>query len=753
MKIQGMGWTKVVVLGMALSLVLSFGCAPAFGQTAAQKLEQERERQAAVAERAAAAAEQQRERAAEQQRERAAEQQRERAAEQQREQQQRQQQQQQQQQRPVQPAYVPNNTPAPARTTPNNTYPSNTPNNTSQPRTAYTPNNSSTPAQPRAYTPAPAQPSHPATVYTPHAAGSSASSSSSGATTSKPSTPGPTVYTPHAASSAGAASTSTPSSVGAPAHVNGATVYTPHAAASSSAGSAASTAPVHSSPVHSSPASSAGSTVSASSPMPIHAAYTMPSASSIASKTSNHSVLTPAGSQRVVSQVNTARASLAGVNKRALPTGQVTVQSSGRLALTASGGRQYGLRPNGTLASFKSTQGGSAKFAPNGRFRSVQTAGMKIQYGPHGGRTVVKQLPNHATLVSFGRHSGYVQRPIAHAGASLVQRTYVAPRSGFFTKNTTYVQTFRTYTYRGVPLLSYAPAVYYAPEFYGWAYYPWATPAAYAWGWTGDAWVNAYSGYFAPLSAYSSPAQWMADYILGATLAKAYQEQQDFEPADADAAADDLAADEAAPAEDAAEGEVYAQTATPITPEIRAAVAEEVRQELASENAIASDQATPEVDQLQEILQPKHFFVVSTLLNVSSDQGNCALTGGDIIGVVKATGSEADTATLTVASGKKGDCPAGAQVEVAVQDLQEMDNNLRAQMDNAVAKLHSEQGQGGLPAAPKSAIAPPPRPAMDDVPSTPETGVSAMLGQEQDQAAQAEASVVKAAFASNAGGI
>jgi hypothetical protein len=56
-----------------------------------------------------------------------------------------------------------------------------------------------------------------------------------------------------------------------------------------------------------------------------------------------------------------------------------------------------------------------------------------------------------------------------------------------------------------------------------------------------------------------------------------------------------------------------------------------------------------------------------------------------------------------------------------------------------------------LPAAPKSAIQPPPRPAMDDVPNSPEPGVAAQLDQEQTQASQAETGVVNAAFASNAG--
>jgi hypothetical protein len=649
---------------------------------------------------------------------------------------------------PSRPAYTPS-----APSTPSSpAHPTYAPGQPSHP--TYAPNNTSTPGhQPRStYTPAPSQSTHPAMVYTPHTSGNSGNGySGNSATASKPSTSGPTVYTPHAGSSAVSASGGT--GADSPSHVNGTTVYTPRGRTADDAASTTKAVTT----TRSGRTVSVASSVSAATP--IHAAYSVPSASSIASETPGQaSVLTPTGSQRVVSQVNTTRATFSGINKRALPAGQVTVQPSGRLAIAASGGRQYGLRSDGTLASFRNTRGTSAGFAPNGRFRSLQTANMKVQYGPHGGRTVVKQLSNHETLVSYGPHNGYVERTIVHGQATLMQRTYVVPRADYFTPNTTYVRTYGSYSYRGVTLVSYTPGVYYPPAFYGWASNPWATPVAYTWGWTGDPWVDFYSGYFAPSPMYQSPMQWMADYILSSSLATAYREQQDFQPeGDSDAAANDADANETTAGDGQSDNEVYAQTSTPITPQLRAAIAEEARQNLAAENAAASNQGISDSPQsepqpLSETLQPNHVFVVSTLLNVYSDQGNCALTAGDIISLVNATGSYADTPLLTVASGKRGDCPAGAQVQVVLQDLQEMDNNLRVQMDNAIAKLHSDQGQGGLPAAPQSAIASPPRQAIDGATATPEPGVSAMLDQEQQQASLAETGVVQAAFASNGGG-
>ena len=558
-------------------------------------------------------------------------------------------------------------------------------------------------------------------MYTPHSSSNSASSTAS--TTYRPSTSGPTVYTPHSSSASSSTNGSVP------------TVYTPH-----SASGAGSSAVSHSAFVAA--ASSASSLEGTKSSLVGHAAYTLPPAS-IASKTSNGaSVLTHVASEKVVSQLNTSRVSLSGVNKRPLPRGLVTVQASGRLTLAASAGRQYSLRPNGTLASFSGPRSLSANFATNGQLRSVQTAKMKIQYGASGGRTVTKQLSNSSTLVGFGPHSGYLQQTILRNNATWVQRTYVA-------QNSTFVRMYSPYSYRGVGLMAYTPGVYYAPAFYGWAYYPWNASVAYAWGWSGDPWFAYYGSYFAPLPAYASSTLWMTDYILGSTLAAAYQQQQDFStPVNAGAAGDE------APADDGSQNEVQAETSTPITPELRTEIAEEVRQELATENAVASNKAPADVEQLSSDLQPNHVFVVASLLNVASDQGNCSLTGGDIITLVDQTGSDSQSAVLGVASSKRGDCPAGAKVQVSLQDLQDMDNNLRAQMDSALVKLHSSQGREGLPAAPKSAIGPPPRPVMGDGDNMPaaEQDVPSMLAEEEQNASKEEKDVIQEAFASNPSG-
>jgi hypothetical protein len=104
------------------------------------------------------------------------------------------------------------------------------------------------------------------------------------------------------------------------------------------------------------------------------------------------------------------------------------------------------------------------------------------------------------------------------------------------------------------------------------------------------------------------------------------------------------------------------------------------------------------------------------------------------------------TADLLVVSSRKGDCPAGITVSVPLGDLQEMQNNFRAQLDSGLQALRDQQGKGGLPGAPMSAIAPPPRPV--DEPPAGNINVQAQLDAQQQQANQAESTVTQSAFAS-----
>ncbi len=113
---------------------------------------------------------------------------------------------------------------------------------------------------------------------------------------------------------------------------------------------------------------------------------------------------------------------------------------------------------------------------------------------------------------------------------------------------------------------------------------------------------------------------------------------------------------------------------------------------------------------------------------------NARLLPGDVI---YRTGDKPDDDNMvdaTVKSSKKDECAVGATVGVSVDDLQEMHNQLRIQMDAGLKELAEKQGKNGMPAAPDTKTQ-----AGEVPPPTPDTSVSNDLEQQQKDADQAEA--------------
>jgi hypothetical protein len=418
---------------------------------------------------------------------------------------------------------------------------------------------------------------------------------------------------------------------------------------------------------------------------------------------------------------------MGGINSRPIPQGNVTVHSNGGLTVVSASGSRYGLRANGTVASI-AAQDRSVNFRPDGRVSAIHTPTMDIQRGVHGERVVRSVRPDHSVLVSTGARNGYLERSVVVNNRTMIQRTYV-------TNGRVFSRAFVSYPFRGGFAPLYVPAVYFAPAFYGWAFYPWATPVVYSWGWRGDPGTGYYAGYYQPDPVYPGPSAWLADYFLSRTLADAYAAQNQAPPIPGYGDA------QAGPPPD---GELYAQADTPITPALRDAIVEEVGRQLAYENAVSSGTAQPTVEQLPNALKPDRLFVVSTPLQVATADGQgCDLSPADVLRMSAAPSPDSPAAILQVASGKRQDCPAGAQVSVQLQDLADMQNNLRAQMDSGLDALHSGQGKGGLPAAPQSAMASAPRPALD-VPLPPDPNVPGLLDAQQQDAQKTELATVQA---------
>jgi hypothetical protein len=463
------------------------------------------------------------------------------------------------------------------------------------------------------------------------------------------------------------------------------------------------------------------------SSIPAHPAYKAVGHGSTASiTTSGDSLLNHKGSETVVKQVNKTRRGLQGVNAKPLPKGDVIVHHDGHLSINAPDGRQYSVRSNGTLASY-TAHGQFASFQPNGKVASLHTSALDVKRSANGARTIVSRQPDKSVLVSTGAHSGYLERTIkASGGTAVIQRTYVS-------NNVTYVRNFTTYNYQGIMLEHYVPAFYYEPALYGYAFYPLASPFSYSWGWAGLPWYGRYSAFFSPYAAYDSGYAWLTDYYLANTLAEAYDQQPDPQDGEADIQADQ------------SEGVAYAPADTPITPELKNLIAQEVKSQLSYQSAVAAGSAPEGVEDLPRTLKPNHVYVVSSTLDVTtSEQLSCALSPGDVLQLTSVPGEASPLAALRVASSKRADCPVGAEVGVSLQDLQDMNNAMCARLDAALQTLHANQGQGGLPPAPEDAIGPPPRPGLVGVPAITTGNVAALLQDQQAQAKQTEVSVVQA---------
>jgi len=392
---------------------------------------------------------------------------------------------------------------------------------------------------------------------------------------------------------------------------------------------------------------------------------------------STHSTLVgPAGMRRSIEQdpeqaeatlrqVNEARARLSGVNRMPIPEGRVISTPRSTIVNTVDG-RQYSLRADGTLRSFRSglpmvgqtrpydgsapnsvravprfpmgLGGNFATFRHDGRILSLRTGGpdgLNIQHVAHGGRVIVAHRPDQSTLVSTGRRSGYLERTInqdgqdGQDGRTLIQRTYV---SGNRTWQRTYVGSAEAppnaaavssmvrspggIAINRVMYRHYLPRYIYEPAFYGWANGGWAAPISYQWGWGNRRWYVFYSLFFAPWPVYPDGSYWLTDYALGQTLEDGYDMQQ---PDDGSAGADGSAitnvdSASADPGQQTDDDTVYAVATTAITPEIKQEIAAEVHQQLALDSAAGADADSVQAaapDDPEQFMEIGRTFVVS----------------------------------------------------------------------------------------------------------------------------------------------
>jgi hypothetical protein len=352
--------------------------------------------------------------------------------------------------------------------------------------------------------------------------------------------------------------------------------------------------------------------------------------------------------------------------------------------------------------------------------------GMDIHHGLNGGRRVSVERADRSRIVAERGRPGYVQRSYNFHGHDFAQRTYSY-------NGHVYQNYYRGAYYRGVSINVYAPVRYYPAGFYGWAYHPWGVPVAFAWGFGGAPWYGYYGGYFAPYPVYPNASFWLTDYMISSDLAAAYEagrESGNLAPADQ-----------------------TINTAV-MTPEVKQMIDDEVRSQIALENAdgqqaLRNQDPDPASTGIPRMLGDgqRHVFVVGMPLDVVDDSGTeCALSEGDALRLASPPPPDAVAVSLMVFSSKgRRECAKSDVVTVAVADLQEMQNHMRESIDRGLAELRDKQGKGGLPVAPPSATAAPTAVAFAAVAPPPDPNDVSAIELQQKVADQSEQDITRQA--------
>lgn len=404
--------------------------------------------------------------------------------------------------------------------------------------------------------------------------------------------------------------------------------------------------------------------------------------------------------------------------------------------------------PNRTVAL---RGGGTATFRSNGSIRSINRGGVRITNNIHGGRTIVSEH-NNVRIVNRGG-GGYVQHPyMTRGGHSFYSRTYYSHgvyRTGIY----------RGYFWHGAHYYGYYPGFWFHPGFYGWAYRPWGVGFYWGigvggWGWGGSPWWGYYGGWWNPYPVYASPYFWLTDWMISSELQAAYQAQY---AAGADAAAAQ------APYPPNQGGATYSDNGpnaqVTLSPEVKEAIAEEVKAQLAAQEQQAPTQggvtdqgAAPanntDDNQVPPALDPaRRTFVVDNSITVTSNGQDCELTGGDVITRLTDTPDGDGNVNASVSASKKGECGAGQTIAVSVDDLMEMHNHFEEQLNNGLKQLAAKQGTNGMPKAPDANT------VSSDLPAPqPDTDASKELSDQQAQADQIEQQAKQDASSQGGGG-
>lgn len=128
---------------------------------------------------------------------------------------------------------------------------------------------------------------------------------------------------------------------------------------------------------------------------------------------------------------------------------------------------------------------------------------------------------------------------------------------------------------------------------------------------------------------------------------------------------------------------------------------------------------------------------------VDNSGAECALSDGDVLNMIAPNAPDATAVNVVVLSSKGGrECAKSATVTLAITDLQDMQNHMRETIDQGLQELQAKQGQGGLPAAPPSAMISGANSTVTKDAPPPDANVATEVNQQLADASQAEKEVV-----------
>jgi hypothetical protein len=425
-----------------------------------------------------------------------------------------------------------------------------------------------------------------------------------------------------------------------------------------------------------------GAAGSAATPAAAIAGRTAAGAAGSAGATPRHVATGSGGSAAPAAHGTDNRVRLASLNSDQAVSAR-SAQSQTFLGHAAPAGSHELQQPDGSIVR-KASDGSTLEL------RNPKS-GLSIQHGLDGSRRVTVDQPDGSRVFAPSHGVAYVQHPYLFHAQPFDHRTVV--QQGHLTH-----QFYRPYTYAGVTMDAYAPQHYYSPDVYRWAATRYAQPVQPQWNFvnTPTPWYSYYKGYFTPETSYSSPVGWLTDFVLATSLISAYNAHP--------------------PAAGAAP--VQPEATPVITPEVKEKVSDEVARQVhresleAEENAQNKDPAPGAGGVVQELSDREpHVYVVSSDLDLVDPSGRrCMVSEGDVVQVISGPKAKSGTATSVVLASKGGlECERAAQVEVALADLQEMQNHMRETIDQGMA--NTSVGAKAPTVTPAfAAAAPPPDP-------------------------------------------